>query len=131
MAKVSWMLVDYHCKLVNINNNTATGVQNFCILHLKYHVYSYIKLLHDDNNIVKPATRDWPLMRDHWCSNIALHFYTFVPVMKAPLAHKTPFYFCKNNKNKLFFFFKDTFFFSFFFFFLIARHVYDILISYR
>ncbi len=33
--------------------------------------------------------RDQPVMRDHYCSNIALHFYTFVPAMKEHLSHQT------------------------------------------
>ncbi len=35
--------------------------------------------------------RDQPLMRDHCCSNFALHFYTFVPAMKDHLSHKITF----------------------------------------
>ncbi len=35
------------------------------------------------------ANRDWPLTQDHCCSNMALHFYTFVPIMKDHLSHNT------------------------------------------
>ncbi len=34
------------------------------------------------------ALTDWPPMR-HCCSNMALHFYTFEPVMKDHMSHKT------------------------------------------
>ncbi len=46
---------------------------------------------------MKPMTRDHcdegltSNERDHCCSNIVLHFYTFVPVMKDHLSHKTTF----------------------------------------
>ncbi len=40
---------------------------------------------------MKPVTKDQPLMRDHYSSNLALHFYTFVPVMKDDLFYKTTF----------------------------------------
>ncbi len=35
--------------------------------------------------------RDRPLMRDHSCSNMALYFYRFVPVMRDHLTYKTTF----------------------------------------
>ncbi len=35
--------------------------------------------------------RDWASTRDHHCSNMALHFYTFVLVMKDHLSHKSIF----------------------------------------
>ncbi len=34
---------------------------------------------------------DWPVTRNLCCSKMALHFYTFVPVMKNHLSHKTTF----------------------------------------
>ncbi len=34
---------------------------------------------------------DRHLMRDHFSSNMAVHFYTFVPVMKDHLSYKTTF----------------------------------------
>ncbi len=39
----------------------------------------------------RPTTvmRDQLLLRDHCCSNMALHFYTFVPAMKDHLSNKT------------------------------------------
>ncbi len=33
--------------------------------------------------------RKQPLMRDHFSSNMALSFYTFVPLMKDHLSYKT------------------------------------------
>ncbi len=33
--------------------------------------------------------RGWPPMRDHFCSNMALHFYTFVPLINSHLSYKT------------------------------------------
>ncbi len=35
--------------------------------------------------------RDRPLIRDYFCSNLALHFYTFVPLIKDHLSYKTTF----------------------------------------
>ncbi len=37
------------------------------------------------------AMRDQPLTRDQCCSNMALHFHTFVLVIKDHLSHKTTF----------------------------------------
>ncbi len=41
--------------------------------------------------ILRPAMRDQPLMRNHFCSNMALHFYTFIPLMKDQASYKTTF----------------------------------------
>ncbi len=38
---------------------------------------------------LKPVTRDHPLRRDHLCSNMSLHFYTFVSLIKDHLSYKT------------------------------------------
>ncbi len=37
------------------------------------------------------AMRDWPLMKDHCCTNVTQHFYTFMPPMKYHLSYKTTF----------------------------------------
>ncbi len=38
------------------------------------------------------AMADRPPMRDNFCSNMALHFYIFVPLMIDHLSYKTTFY---------------------------------------
>ncbi len=58
------------------------------IIRTTIYIYIYIQW---DLRREPTVPRDQPPIRDHCCSNIALHFYTIVPAMKHHLSHKTTF----------------------------------------
>ncbi len=75
-----------------LNNTAQRNILSSSIHMLLYQVtYGDRKMVYSQTCEETTATRDRSPTRDHFSSNMAPHFYTFVPPMKGHLSYKTTF----------------------------------------